>query len=75
MRAAATSAPHVPYRSRGAFAMPRASTASTAGGSAGRFSLAAGGGSCTCAHRSAISESRRNGGSPVRHSKSTHDSA
>ncbi len=67
-----TNSRQVPYRSSGVFASAFAKTASAAPGSSGRASETGGGGSYCCAHSTAQSVSRRNGGAPTSVSNTTH---
>ena len=71
----ATNAPQVGGRSAGSLAIPRVRTVAMAAGSSGRTSVSAGGSIDMCAHSSAASWSRRNGGVPASSSKATQASA
>jgi hypothetical protein len=64
--AAAISSPADAYRSAGALAIPRATTASISGGKSLRRSVTRGGGSEMCAYRTAASFWRTKGTYPVR---------
>ena len=75
VRTASANAFAVGYRSAGFFAIPRATTASSAGGNPGRSRDGIGGGAFRCAPICAAAPSPRNGRRPVTHSKNTHASA